>query len=48
VIGTDCIGSCKANYHTITTTATPKNLLLMRKCLLLLVVHLFGCICILG
>jgi len=20
VIGTDCIGSCKSNYHTITTT----------------------------
>ena len=23
VIGTDCIGSCKSNYHTITTTPTP-------------------------
>jgi hypothetical protein len=23
VIGTDCIGSYKSNYHTITTTATP-------------------------
>jgi hypothetical protein len=23
VIGTDCIGSCKSNYHTITTTAAP-------------------------
>ena len=23
VIGTDCIGSCKSNYHTITTTTTP-------------------------
>jgi hypothetical protein len=23
VIGTDCIGSCKSNYNTITTTATP-------------------------
>jgi len=22
VIGTDCIGSCKSNYHTITTTTT--------------------------
>jgi hypothetical protein len=22
-IGTDCIGSCKSNYHTITTTMTP-------------------------
>ena len=23
VIGTDCIGSCKFNYHTITTTTDP-------------------------
>ena len=23
VIGTDCIGSCKSNYHTIMTTMTP-------------------------
>jgi hypothetical protein len=23
VIGTDCIGSCKSNYHTITVTTTP-------------------------
>ena len=23
VIGTDCIGSCKSNYHTITTTTDP-------------------------
>ena len=23
VIGTDCINSCKSNYHTITTTTTP-------------------------
>jgi hypothetical protein len=23
VIGTDCIGSCKSNYHTITATMTP-------------------------
>ena len=27
VIGTDCICSCKSNYHTITTTTTPKLLL---------------------
>ena len=26
VIGTDCTGSCKSNYHTITTTTAPKNL----------------------
>jgi hypothetical protein len=24
VIGTDCIGSCKSNYHTITATMAPK------------------------
>jgi len=23
VIGTDCIGSCKTNYHTITATMAP-------------------------
>jgi hypothetical protein len=23
VIGTDCTGSCKSNYHTITTTKAP-------------------------
>jgi len=23
MIGTDCIGSCKSNYHTITTTTSP-------------------------
>jgi hypothetical protein len=23
VIGTDCKGSCKSNYHTITATTTP-------------------------
>ena len=26
VIGTDCIGSCKSNYHTITTMTAPKDL----------------------
>ena len=25
VIGTDCIGSCKSNYQTITTTTAPEN-----------------------
>jgi hypothetical protein len=25
VIGTDCIGSCKSNYHTITTTTEPSR-----------------------
>ena len=23
VMGTDCTGSCKSNYHTITTATTP-------------------------
>ena len=23
MLGTDCIGSCKSNYHTITTTVAP-------------------------
>ena len=26
VIGTDCIGSCKSNYHKITTTSAPQLL----------------------
>jgi hypothetical protein len=26
VMGTDCIGSCKSNYHTITTTTAPLNI----------------------
>ena len=26
VIGTDCIGSCKSNYHTIMTTTAPTKL----------------------
>jgi hypothetical protein len=25
VIGTDCIGSCKSNYHTITSTTAPTS-----------------------
>ena len=25
VIGTDCIGSCKSNYHAITTMMAPKT-----------------------
>ena len=24
VVGTDCIGSCESNYHTITTTTLPR------------------------
>ena len=27
VIGTDCIGSCKSNYHTIMTTMTTLQIL---------------------
>jgi hypothetical protein len=26
VIDTDCIGNCKSNYHTITATTTPQNI----------------------
>jgi hypothetical protein len=29
VIGTDCTGSCKFNYHTITTMTAPENYLFM-------------------
>jgi len=25
VIGTDCAGSCKSNYHTITITTAPQS-----------------------
>jgi len=27
VIGTDCIGSCKSNYHRITTMTAPRNII---------------------
>jgi len=27
VIGTDCIGSCKSNYYTITTTTAPTHVI---------------------
>jgi hypothetical protein len=26
LIGTDCIGSCKSNYHTIMTTTAPQQI----------------------
>ena len=26
MIGTDCIGSCKSNYHTITASTAPTDL----------------------
>jgi len=29
VIGNDCIGSCKSNYHTITVTTAPIILVLI-------------------
>ena len=32
-IGTDCICSCKSNYHTITTTTVPNNWLIFVWCL---------------
>jgi hypothetical protein len=28
VIGTDCIGSCKSNYHTTMTMMAPKEIVL--------------------
>ena len=35
MIGTDCIGNCQSNYHTITTTTSPEfDLYLMNKYLL--------------
>ena len=33
VIGTDCIDSCKSNYHTITATTAPDNSLRQQFCL---------------
>ena len=30
VIGSDCIGSCKSNYHTITATTAPQYLLTLK------------------
>jgi hypothetical protein len=34
VIGTDCIGSCKSNYHTITATTTPASKMRDHVCVL--------------
>jgi hypothetical protein len=31
VIGTDCIGSCKSNYHTIKITTVPTTLVELYK-----------------
>jgi hypothetical protein len=31
VIGTDCIGNCISNYHTITATTAPWNVLNVEK-----------------
>ena len=33
VIGTDCIGCCKSNYHTITTTTAPKKMWIIHEAL---------------
>jgi hypothetical protein len=30
VIGTDCTGGCKSNYHTITTTMAPQHICLTK------------------
>jgi hypothetical protein len=35
VIGTDCIGSCKSNYHTITATTTPCHTCIIINCMYL-------------
>jgi len=32
VMGTDCIGSCKSNYHTIMTTTTPYSIVSSTPC----------------
>jgi hypothetical protein len=29
VIGTDCIGSCKSNYHTITAMTAPTHFIVI-------------------
>ena len=41
VIGTDCIGSCKSNYHTIMATTDPLKFLLYLECesILLAITH---------
>ena len=51
VIGTDCIGSCKSNYHTIMATTAPQRYLYfndnsiknVHKLLFFCIVCLFGC-----
>ena len=45
VIGTDCTGSCKSNYHTITTTTAPYGDLLFT--LSILIVDRFHCLSVL-
>ena len=41
VIGTDCTGSCKSNYHTIPTTTTPFNAVI-NKCIYICMVKKRG------
>ena len=40
VIGTDCIGNCKSNYHTISTTTSPGPLTLQDKHYILYIIGL--------
>jgi hypothetical protein len=39
VIGTDCIGSCQPNYHTITTMTAPHNYKVSDSCLMTSYTH---------
>ena len=38
MIGTNCIGSCKSNYHTITTTTAPVAAM-TRSCFIFVMLH---------
>jgi len=40
VIGTDCIGSCKSNYHMITTTEAPRMIVHMQRSIYKLIKNL--------
>ena len=42
VIGTDCIGNCKSNYHTITTTTVPVIVSLIRSNKYIIFIIIYG------
>ena len=42
VIGTDCTGSCKYNYHAITATTSPSVLAVAHLCLFSSIIKLFS------